>query len=100
MSTWCCHRDHGWAFLRLPQTNDGIVLGGLALELVAACADSATYAGKVGRIFELGGRGLGGLALLPAALELGVFKPSATPTMRIESIGVTAHSARCEECEP
>ena len=35
---------------------------------------------------------------LPVAVV--VFKPSATPTMRIEKIGVTAHSARCEECEP
>ena len=35
---------------------------------------------------------------LPVAVV--VFKPSATPTMRIENIGVTAHSARCEECEP
>ena len=35
---------------------------------------------------------------LPVAVA--VFKPSATPTMRIENIGVTAHSARCEECEP
>ena len=35
---------------------------------------------------------------LPVAVV--VFKPSATPTMRIEKIGVTAHSARCKECEP
>ena len=35
---------------------------------------------------------------LPVAVV--VFNPSATPTMRIENIGVTAHSARCEECEP
>ena len=35
---------------------------------------------------------------LPVAVV--VFKPSATPTMRIEKIGITAQSARCDECEP
>ena len=37
---------------------------------------------------------------LPVAVV--VFKPSATPTIRIEKIGIAAQSARCEaeECEP
>ena len=32
-------------------------------------------------------------------LHIVVFNPSATPTMRIESVGDVAQSARCEECE-
>ena len=35
---------------------------------------------------------------LPIAVV--VFNPSATPTMRIEKIGIAAKSARCEEREP
>jgi len=34
---------------------------------------------------------------LPIAVV--VFNPSATPTMRIESVGDVAQSAQCEECE-